>query len=229
MKVIAELVDDLADALLAALRGAGPGQRPALIDAIRQAIKDARQLDTPNGGGFELETPDELTDLRSLALELRKPDFSPHPVRPAAQALADALAPLRRYGVRDRPWVDVSVEWNFAEQDMALNILLPDPLRRGLWDWRAPFYMNVNPTPVQPHIIDFLQVTDWVDFIDEYHRGPDAAGAEAIFKGLLAAKIPEFPVFNPKFEPPPPPCDDGKPPYPPGKPEAAPPPARKRG
>ncbi len=203
MKAIADRVDDLADALLAALRSAGAA-RPALIEAIRQAIIDARQLDTPNGGGFELDTPDELTDLRSLALQLKASafDFSPHPVRTAAEALADALKDLLRYGVRDRPWVDVTVEWNFAEKDMAMNILLPDPLRRGLWDWRSPFYMNVTPGPVQPQVIDFLQQTDWVDFIDEYHKGPDAAGNEAIFQGLLAARIPVFPVFNPKFETP---------------------------
>jgi hypothetical protein len=229
MKGVADRIDDLADALLAALRSAGAG-RPALIEAIRQAIVDARQLDTPNGGGFELDTPDELTDIRSFALVLAASsfDFAPHPVRPAARALADALKDMLRYGVRDRPWVDVNVEWNFAEKDMAMNILLPDPLRRGLWDWRSPFYMNVTPSPVQPQVIDFLQQTDWVDFIDEYHRGKDAAGNEAIFKGLLAAKIPEFPVFNPKFEPPAGngSCDDGKPPHP--KP-SAPPPGRKPG
>ena len=219
MKGVADRIDDLADALLAALRSAGAG-RPALIEAIRQAIVDARQLDTPNGGGFELDTPDELTDIRSFALVLAASsfDFAPHPVRGAAQALADALKDMLRYGVRDRPWVDVNVEWNFAEKDMAMNILLPDPLRRGLWDWRSPFYMNVTPSPVQPQVIDFLQQTDWVDFIEEYHQGKDAAGNEAIFKGLLAAKIPEFPVFNPKFEPPgggggDGGCHDGKPPY----------------
>jgi hypothetical protein len=199
MQEVSDRIDDLADALLSAMRSASPAQRPVVIQAIQDAIVRARQLDTPNGSGFELETPDELTDIRSLAIELQVPDFSPHPVRPAAQALAKALDGVWHYGVRDRPWIDLSVEWNFAVTDMAMNILLPDPLRRGLWDWRSPFYMNVNPDPnaprVQPNIIDFLKVTDWVDFLEEYHKG-------VRFLGLLSAKIPEFPVFNQKFEPP---------------------------
>jgi len=113
--------------------------------------------------------------------------------------------------VRDRPWMDLNVEWNFAVKDMAMNILLPDPLRRGLWDWRAPFYMNVNPDPnaprVQPQVIDFLTVTDWVDFLDEYHR-------DVKFVGLLTARIAEFPAFNARFEPP---CEPVEPPPPPKK------------
>jgi hypothetical protein len=203
MREVAERVDDLADALLAAMRSAGAG-RPVVIDKIRDAIVAARQLDTPAGGGFELETPDELTDLRSFALVLAGPtfDLSPHPVRPAALALAELLKSFLRYGVKDRPWVDLTVEWNFSAQDMAINILLPDPLRRGLWDWRSPFYMNVTPSLMQPEVIDFLQITDWVDFIDEYHKGEDTARQTANFVGLLAAKIPEFPVFNAKFVPP---------------------------
>jgi Clostripain family len=210
MKEVSERIDDLADALLAAMRTPRPPQtRAEAIDEIKQAIVEARQLDTPNGGGFELETPDELTDIRSFAIELQKVSL-PASVHTAAKALEQALVGFKRYGANDRPWVDVSVEWNFAPDDMAMNILLPDPLRRGLWDWRSPFYMNVNPDPnapkVQPHIIDFLKVTDWVDFIDEYHK-------DVTFVGLLAAKIPEFPVFNAKFVPPPkPPCDPDKPP-----------------
>ena len=48
---------------------------------------------------------------------------------------------------------------------------------------------------MQPHIIDFVKVTDWVDFIIEYHK-------DVPFVGLLPAEIPEFPVFNANFEPP---------------------------
>lgn len=210
MKAIAERVDDLADALLSAMRSAG-ARRPVVIQQIQDAIVRARQLDTPNGGSWDLETPDELTDLRSLAIQLQVPDFSPHPVRRAAQDLAAALDGLWRYGARDRPWMDLNVEWNFAVRDMAMNILLPDPLRRGLWDWRATFYMNVNPDPnaprVQPQVIDFLKVTDWVDFLDEYHR-------DVKFVGLLTARIAEFPAFNARFEPP---CKPVEPPPPPKK------------
>jgi hypothetical protein len=94
-----------------------------------------------------------------------------------------------------------------------MNIFLPDPLRKGLWDWRSPYYLDVNPDPtrprVQPHIIDFVKITDWVDFIIEYHK-------DVPFVGLLPAEIPEFPVFNARFEPPKRPNDPGQS-YPPGQ------------
>src|SRR6185295_10177195 len=84
------------------------------------------------------------------------------------------------------------------------------PVLRGLWDWRSPFYLEVNPDPskplVQPHIIEFVKVTDWVDFLIEYHKGTPTDGS---FVRLLPAAIPEFPVFNANFEP-------GKPKQPPG-------------
>ena len=199
MHEIAERLDDLADALLAALRAASGAARDAVVAKIQGSIVRAKQLDTPSGGGFELETPDEMTDLRSLAIELQVPDFSPHPVRASAAALANALDGIWQYGAHDRPWVDTSVDWDFSANDMAMNILLPDPLRSGRYDWRTPFYMNVNPDPsapaVQPHVIELLKVTDWVDFLDEYHRG-------VAFVGLHAANVPVFPVYNAAFNPP---------------------------
>ena len=176
MHDVAERIDDVADALLMAMRSAGDPGRRGVIAKIRQAIKDAHQLDTPNNGGLELEAPEELTDIRSLAIELQKPDFSPHPVRATAAALEQAL----------------------KGNDMAMNIFLPDPMRRGLWDWRSPFYIDVSPdlnAPlVQPHIIDFLQDTNWVEFINEYHHGRDENGNEVNFKGFLTPTISEFPV-----------------------------------
>ena len=79
-----------------------------------------------------------------------------------------------------------------------MNIFLPDPDLSGLWDWRSPFYLAVDAESdrplVQPHVIDFLKVTDWVDFIKELHR-------DVPFVGLLAAVIPTFPVFNATYEP----------------------------
>jgi hypothetical protein len=211
MQGISQAIDKLARALLDAMRNAG-AQRTAVILKIKKAIKDARQVDTPNGGGFDLDVPDEMTDIRSLALVLkdRDADFSPVPVAQAAQALVDALKGIWRYGAHDEPWIDTNVDWDFSNDDMAMNILLPDPELKGLWDWRSPFYMDNKPDPnapkVQPHIIDFLQTTKWVEFIDEYHR-------DVKFVGLLSAKIPEFPVFNAKFVPPEkPPCDPDKPP-----------------
>jgi hypothetical protein len=123
-------------------------------------------------------------------------------VHPACRALQDALKGIKHYGANDEPWVAFGqtppVKWNFSSSQLAMNIFLPDPVLRGLWDWRSPFYLDVNPDPsrplVQPHIIEFVKVTDWVDFLIEYHK-------EAKFVGLLAAQIPEFPVFNAKFEP----------------------------
>jgi len=38
-------------------------------------------------------------------------------------------------------------------------------------------------------------VTDWVDFIIEYHK-------DVPFVGLLPAQIPEFPHFNKGYQPP---------------------------
>lgn len=203
MHTIAECIDDLADALLAALRSATtPQQRQLVVSKIRHAIIKAQQFDVP-GASFELETPDELTDIYSLASTLLGFDFRPHPVHPACRALQDALKGIRQYGDDDVPWVAFEdtpqPRWNFSSNQLAMNLFLPDPLLRGLWDWRSPFYLDVNPDPsqplVQPHIIEFVKVTDWVDFLIEYHR-------EAKFVGLLPARIPSFPVFNASFEPP---------------------------
>lgn len=197
MHAVTEKLDDLADALLAALRT--EADAASVRDIIRNAIILAQQYDTE--AGFSLETPDELTDLRSFALGLTTASLpAQYRVAEMAQALADALADIQVYGEAGNPWVDPSVQWDFSSMTLAMNIFLPDPLLRGLWDWRSPYYLDVNPDPAKPAvqlgIIDFLQVTDWVDFLIEYHR-------ETPFVGLLPAAIPEFPVFNASFEPPP--------------------------
>ncbi len=218
LHTIAECVDDLADALLAALRGApDAASRLAVVQRIRSAIVLAQQFDTE--ATFRLEAPDELTDLFSLANSLLNFDFRPHPVHPAARALKDALQGIKAYGSNDAPWVaaGTGITWNFSSPYLAMNIFLPDPLLRGFWDWRSPFYLDVNPDPtlplVQPHIIDFLKVTDWVDFLIEYHKDSKE------WVRLLPAAIPEFPVFNAKFDPKTiPPCGDDKPDGKPGHP-----------
>jgi len=225
MRDVAERIDDLADALLAAMRTATPATRPLVIGKIRAAIKDAQQYDTE--ATQELEVPDELTDIRSLAVELQKHDFGPFKVAATAQALEKVLHGIQRYGENDRPWTDLSVRWDFdpSHKRLAMNIFLPDPMRKGLWDWRSPYYLTVNPDPnkprVQPNIIDFVKVTDWVDFLLEYHK-------DVKFVGLLAPAIPAFPVFNATFELPKPDtgddddCDDhGDPGNPDGTPGAA--------
>jgi hypothetical protein len=204
---ISERIDDLADALLSALRTASAATRPAIVSRIRHAIVKAQQYDTE--GTMELEAPDELTDIGSFAHALLGFDFGPHKVHSAALALREALKGIKRYGDNDIPWVDEQSRWDFSAPTLAMNIFLPDPLLRGLWDWRSPYYLDVNPDPalprVQPHIIEFLKVTDWVDFIIEYHK-------ETRFVGLLPAAIPEFPVFNAHYEPrkrEPDPCNGG--------------------
>ena len=220
LHTIAECVDDLSDALLAALRGAAtPQARHAVVQRIRSAIVAAQQFDTDSS--FRLETPDQLTDMLSLANALLSFDFRPHPVHPAARALKDALQGIKDYGSNDAPWVaaGTGITWNFSSPCLAMNIFLPDPLLRGLWDWRSPFYLDVNPDPtlppVQPSIIDFVKVTDWVDFIIEYHKDSQE------WVRLLPAAIPEFPVFNAKFDPQSiPPCGHDKPGGKPDRPTA---------
>ena len=203
MQEIADRVDDLSDALLAELNtAASSAARADVVERLRTAIKAAQQFDAGNSD-FVLETPDQLTDLMSLAAALQDPllAFNPLTVLPAAKALQDALAGMRQYGDNERPWLvpdDSGIRWDFSSQNLAMNILLPDPDLRGLWDWRSPFYLAVDAESdrplVQPHVIDFLKITDWVDFIKEYHR-------EVKFAGLLPASIPVFPVFNASYEP----------------------------
>lgn len=214
MKDITERLDDLADALLAALR-TPPAHSPArqlVVQAIAKAILEAQQYDTE--AGYVLEAPDQLTDLASFATALLNQDFRPHPVHTAAKALRDALQGIKVYGSSGVPWVAAGngVNWDFSSDALAMNIFLPDPLLRGLWDWRSPFYLDINPDPnkprVQPHIIDFVKVTDWVDFIIEYHKESQQ------WVRLLPASIPEFPVFNASFDPKkvvPAPCGKDKP------------------
>ena len=189
MADIASKVDVLSDALLAALQKSSDADREVYIGRIRDAIVAAQQYDSRPD--FILETPDELTDLDSLAVELMKQDFGPYKVAAAADALRSALSGIKQYGDDDSPWMAPGDEWNFGSPDLAMSIFLPDPLLKGLWDWRSQYYLDVNPDPgkpkVQKHIIDFLNDTDWVDFLKEYHR-------DAPFVGLLPALIPDMPL-----------------------------------
>lgn len=189
---IAARIDALAEALIAVLTGATPATRPLVVNDIRLAIRNSQQYDT--GSQPLLESPDELTDLCSLARQLRTFGRSAA-VQQAATNLQTALAGIKVYGARATPWTSPNVLWDFSRPDLAMNILCPDPALRGLWDWRSPFYLQPNQDPaqplVQPHVIDFLKQTAWVDFIIEYHR-------DVPFRGLLPAAIPEYPIFNRK-------------------------------
>ena len=194
MGTLATRVDALAKALTTALTGASATDRPAVVDKIRVAIQNAQQFDTV--ATMTLETPDELTDLYSLANQFTTFPVNPVAVQDAAKKLASALAGIKVYGANDTPWVDPGATWNFSSPVLAMNILCPDPALRGLWDWRSPYYLQVVPEPgkppVQPHVIDFLKVTAWVQFIIEYHR-------DVPFLGLLPAAIPDYPVFTGKI------------------------------
>ncbi len=196
MHGIVEKVDDLADALLAALRTASDSERPIVVGKIRDAIIASQQYDSRPD--FVLDTPDELTDLDSLAYELAQVDFGPFKVAQAASALREALRGIKQYGDVGTPWMAPGDLWDFSSKNLAMNIFLPDPLLKGLWDWRSQYYLDVNPDPnkpqVQRNIIDFVKVTDWVDFLIEYHK-------ETPFVGLLPALIPEMPVLRSTFNP----------------------------
>jgi hypothetical protein len=188
MAGVAAAVDTLAQALVTALTTASGAERPTVVDKIRSAIRAAQQLDT--GGTQQLEAPDELTDIASLASRLRTYDgLNAAAVKAAASALLAALAKVKVYGENDFPWTSPTTRWDFSRSDLAMNILCPDPILIGLWDWRSPYYLRKTPTPEQPQVIDFLASTAWVDFIVEYHR-------DVKFVGLRPAAIPEYPVFR---------------------------------
>lgn len=201
MTGIADGVDRLSDALLKALQGATPADRPKVVAMIRQAILDAQQYDSETG--WELETPDQLTDLCSLATMLQRQAVGYSAIQSEAANLVKLLDGIKAYGDNDVPWLDESnkIRWDFSSSALAMNIFLPDPLLDGIWDWRSTFYVDVNPDqnpPLQRGVIDFLKDTTWVDFLVEYHK-------DVPFKAFHVGAIPQLPGFNPKAEPAPPP------------------------
>ncbi len=205
MPGIADGVDRLSDALLKALQGAALADRPQLLGLIRQAILDAQQYDSEPG--WDLEAPDQLTDLRSLAAMLQKQAVGYPAIQNEAAGLVKLLDGIKVYGDDDIPWLDETnqIRWDFRSPLLAMNIFLPDPLRDGVWDWRSTYYVDVNPdqkAPLQRGVIDFLKDTTWVDFLVEYHK-------DVPFKSFHVGSIPRLPGFNPRAEPVPP---EGKPP-----------------
>lgn len=186
VNAIVDRLDDLAQSLIQAL--------PANLDLIAACIQAALQYDTTSanasGADFLLEVPDDLTDLRDFARGLMQSFPNGSPVHADAAGLFGATEGLKAYGDTDVPWPNPAVTWDFSG-DVAVNIFLPNPRRTDLWDWRTPYYLNVTQDAVQPHIIDFLKSTAWVDFVLKYHESTP-------FKGLRAAQIPAFPTFNPR-------------------------------
>lgn len=178
LPAIAQALDQLARDLLASL--------PASLTAITKAVQDAQRYDTQKP--FGLVEPDSLTDLRSLAAGLANANIS-DPVSASAQTLHQALSQVKAYGASGRPYMAPQEQWNFASEDLAMNIFFPDPGRAGIFDWRTPYYMSqVDAQPqAQPHVIDLLKNTHWVDFIRKYHE-------TTVMKTLLTPSIPTFPV-----------------------------------
>lgn len=199
MEGIAAGVDKLSDALLTSLQTATAAQRPAVINMIQASIEKAQQYDSEPG--WELETPDQLTDLYSLAAMLASGAAGYPAIQTAAHELGKLLAGIKQYGDNDVPWLDDTgkIRWDFSAETLAMNIFLPDPLRTGQWDWRSPYYVEVNPEksppPIQPGVIDFVKETNWVDFLIEYHK-------DVPFRSLHVGAIPRLPVFNADYKPP---------------------------
>jgi hypothetical protein len=192
MPLIARRLDTLSRALIGALTMGDKSHHLDVALKIREVIRGAQQYDTHTP--VRLEALDELTDLGSLAHGLIGFPVNAGEVRPAAAALAGALKGIKVYGDSGSPWLAPGVNWDFSRDDLSMNVFLPDPGLNGLWDWRAPYYLqpdaDTRQPAVQPHVIDFLKKTAWVDFIIEYHRHQP-------FKGLRAARIPACARFNP--------------------------------
>ena len=198
MAGLSTALDKLADTMTAALRSP---QRADALARIQQAAIAAQHYDTEPG--YELQAPDQFVDLGSFAVQLQAAFAALTPVAKAAADVQTACAGVWQYGAWDRPWMDETRIWDFRARHLGLNILLPDPARQGVWDWRSPYYLSGKVDPVKPpahrHVIGFLadqgsQRPRWVEFIVEYHR-------DVPFVGFLPARPPLFPVLDLNFKP----------------------------
>jgi hypothetical protein len=205
-------LNDLAQELTDALQSAGGS---GVRDRVKAAVLAAQQYDTEQG--FQLQVPDQLTDLADFARQLTL-QFPSGAIHDKAAKLATALTGVHRYGDFDRPHVDETQIWDFRNPRLGINVFLPDPGIEGLWDWRGPYYMKsslateAGKPPAQGGVIDFLRGSNgrspWVKFLIEYHRLP----ANQPKLVLLRAKPPRFPVFARDFKPKyPHPSDDNSP------------------
>ena len=179
MPAIAQAVERLSDALLSELRSTKHPKRARR--RISNAMVKAQQYDT--NGDLSLEGPDQLTDLGSLAHWLATDLEDWVAVHAAATELRTLLAGIKRVGDTDSPWMDETgqVVWDFSDPHLAMNIFLPDPMRSGQWDWRTPFYVDINPgqgpARLQVGVVPFLHETNWVEFLREFH-------SETVFRSI---------------------------------------------
>lgn len=208
MKRVASAINRMAKSLVDDLRAPLVADREAARSAVRAAAIASQHYDT--APGFALGVPDQFMDLASFASALGT-SYPGHAVRTEAKVLEKALEGMRVYGDKDRPYLDPSVEWDFSDERLGLNVFFPDPDLRGLWDWRSPYYLSGRVDPQKPpahrHVIPFL--TDragkrppWVEFIIAYHETTP-------FRALLAPKPFFFPLAGgvKGYEPPPTPPD----------------------
>ena len=197
MKSVAAAVDRLALILVGALRADRAGHLPR----IQQAVEAALQYDSD--GNYALEVPDQTTDLGSLAAQLQS-IYPNGDVHDAATALARVLKGVWRYGDSGNPHMAPGQFWDFRDPRLGIGLLLPDPTRIGLSDWRTPYYMAGRVDPVRPPAlkaqVPFLadradgSRAPWPLFIEEYHK-------DVVFQGLLRIQPLRFPVYAAQARP----------------------------
>ncbi len=215
MGKLAAAVDVLAQKLVDALRA----DRATHLPRIQQAVEAALQYDT--GGDYALEVPDQATDLGSLAAQLMLA-YAAGEVHDAAVDLQAALKGVWRYGDSGIPHMAPGRFWDFRDRRIGMGILLPDPTRIGLADWRTPYYMAGTVDPARPPAlkaqIPFLanrpggSRAPWPLFIEEYHK-------DVVFQGLLRIQPLKFPVYDAKADPGRPEPPDQPPDQPRGEPK----------
>jgi hypothetical protein len=190
MADIAHRIDNLSDALLATMRGSDATPRSQSINMVQRAVEAARR----DAG---LATSMGVIDLGALAGALKSAGTPS--VSTTAAALESALRGRGRRQPPDGAWGPASaprVLWDALASDLAMNIHFPDPFRRGAWDWRSAWYMDVSAarhSPTPHAVIDFLKETDWVDFIDDYHLSTPGPVVEDRITGHQVSDLPALP------------------------------------
>jgi hypothetical protein len=201
MNALRNAIAEMSKELTAALKApGGSGVRAKIMDAVTAA----QQYDT--GTGYQLEVPDQLTDLVDFAFQL-KTQFPSGTIHDRADDVMKAVGAVWQYGDFDRPFLDETKIWDFRNQRLGISIFFPDPLIQGQWDWRSPYYMKnnleVDKLPRQPHVIDFLADSSgrsaWVKFLIEYHKVEANPPPPRML--LLRARPPLFPSFMRDYKP----------------------------
>jgi hypothetical protein len=200
MNAVRNAITELAKELTAALKAPGGN---GVRTQIKAAVTAAQQFDT--GAGYQLEVPDQMTDLVDLAFQL-KAQFASGTIHDRASDVMTAVGQVWQYGDFDRPYLDETQIWDFRNQRLGVSIFFPDPAIEGQWDWRSPYYMKnglePDKLPRQPRVIDFLADSSgrsaWVRFLIEYHKVDVDPPPRVV---LLRAQPPLFPTFDPDYVP----------------------------